>query len=397
MGRHMLFVGNVPAGTLSSTIPSVGTGTFTVTGWPSSIGGSGQPFVVEIGAGLGDDEKVLCTQDSSGVVTIDPSGRGWDGTTPAQHNPGEKVRHVPDATSTQDANDHIYVTTRDDHAQYLTIARHDVNARHGASVVSHSLIGNLGNDDHAQYLNIVRHDAHGHPAGAFLTGAGAVITRSMLSGAAQGLMIGQLVARPGGVAAAEANFLLPIDGAAVSRTTWAALFAQIGTIYGAGDGSTTFNVPDGRDRVLLGACTIAPGGGRSARLEGTTGGAETVTLDATMIPSHTHTATDSGHAHTINDPQHAHNGIQAAGQSGTNAGWIACADAPSSLELASTSVGTGTQATFASPAQVGTGPASTGVTTATGHATVTNANTGGGLAHENLPPWLAVPVFIVAA
>ena len=36
------------------------------------------------------------------------------------------------------------------------------------------------------------------------------------------------------------------NGAAVSRTTYAALFAKIGTTYGAGDGSTTFNLPDDR-------------------------------------------------------------------------------------------------------------------------------------------------------
>ena len=43
------------------------------------------------------------------------------------------------------------------------------------------------------------------------------------------------------------------NGAAVSRTSYANLFAAIGTLYGAGDGSTTFNLPDARDRVLQGA------------------------------------------------------------------------------------------------------------------------------------------------
>lgn len=48
--------------------------------------------------------------------------------------------------------------------------------------------------------------------------------------------------------AAPAGYLLE-DGSAVSRTTYAALFAVIGTTYGAGDGSTTFNLPDSRGRV----------------------------------------------------------------------------------------------------------------------------------------------------
>ena len=46
---------------------------------------------------------------------------------------------------------------------------------------------------------------------------------------------------------------LVCNGAAVSRTDYANLFAAIGTLYGAGDGSTTFNLPDARDRVLQGA------------------------------------------------------------------------------------------------------------------------------------------------
>lgn len=55
-----------------------------------------------------------------------------------------------------------------------------------------------------------------------------------------------------GGAAAPSTWLL-CDGSAVSRSTYAALFAVIGTAFGSGDGSTTFNVPDSRDRVEVGA------------------------------------------------------------------------------------------------------------------------------------------------
>lgn len=50
------------------------------------------------------------------------------------------------------------------------------------------------------------------------------------------------------------------DGSAVSRTTYAALFTAIGTTYGVGDGSTTFNLPDDRTRVTRGAGTGARDG-----------------------------------------------------------------------------------------------------------------------------------------
>lgn len=57
-------------------------------------------------------------------------------------------------------------------------------------------------------------------------------------------------------AAAPAGFLL-CDGSAVSRSDYATLFTAIGTTYGTGDGSTTFNVPDLRGRVPVGADGVA--------------------------------------------------------------------------------------------------------------------------------------------
>ena len=84
-------------------------------------------------------------------------------------------------------------------------------------------------------------------------------------------------------------------GAAISRTTYADLFAVIGTAFGAGDGTTTFNLPDCRGRVL-GA--IGTGVGLSARALGNTVGAETHTLTIDEMPVHNHGVTDPGHTHT---------------------------------------------------------------------------------------------------
>ena len=76
------------------------------------------------------------------------------------------------------------------------------------------------------------------------------------------------------------------DGSAVSRTTYSALFTAIGTAYGVGDGSTTFNVPDFRGRAVIGSGT---GSGLTARSRGQTGGEETHLLSTAEMPSHTHT------------------------------------------------------------------------------------------------------------
>lgn len=65
------------------------------------------------------------------------------------------------------------------------------------------------------------------------------------------------------------------NGAAVSRTNYANLFAAIGTLYGAGNGSTTFNLPDARDRVLQGASgTHSAGSYIAAGLPNITGSAQ---------------------------------------------------------------------------------------------------------------------------
>jgi microcystin-dependent protein len=108
--------------------------------------------------------------------------------------------------------------------------------------------------------------------------------------------------------AAPAGFLLCF-GQAVSRATYADLFAAIGTTYGAGDGSTTFNVPDLRGRVAAGKDDMGGGGaGRitgsgQAGINGTTlgaaGGAQDNTLDTTRIPAHSHGYSDPGHAHSF--------------------------------------------------------------------------------------------------
>lgn len=81
------------------------------------------------------------------------------------------------------------------------------------------------------------------------------------------------------------------DGSAVSRTTYATLFAVIGTTFGTGDGSTTFNVPDLSGRVPLGVS--------QAHALGTTGGSETVTLTESELPSHVHEVPQHGHEDTI--------------------------------------------------------------------------------------------------
>ena len=75
------------------------------------------------------------------------------------------------------------------------------------------------------------------------------------------------------------------DGSAQSRATQSALFAAIGTTYGAGDGSTTFNLPDLRGKVSVG---VGQGSGLTNRVLAATGGEETHTQSIAELPAHSH-------------------------------------------------------------------------------------------------------------
>lgn len=97
---------------------------------------------------------------------------------------------------------------------------------------------------------------------------------------------------PYGGATAPAGYLL-CNGQAVSRTTYAALFTAIGTAWGAGDGSTTFNVPNLQGAFLRGA---------GAGLNATTRAVGSYEDDAFKSHTHTATVTDPGHTHTYTAP-----------------------------------------------------------------------------------------------
>jgi microcystin-dependent protein len=84
---------------------------------------------------------------------------------------------------------------------------------------------------------------------------------------------------------------LVCDGRAISRETYSALFALIGTTFGSGDNTTTFNLPNGKGRIPLGAQSSS---GTGYYCVGNTGGAETHTLSINEMPSHDHTSNATG-------------------------------------------------------------------------------------------------------
>jgi len=145
--------------------------------------------------------------------------------------------------------------------------------------------------------------------------------------------VGTIIAFAG--SATPTNHLL-CDGSPVSRSTYNALFAVLGsgTIWGAGDGFTTFNLPDLRGRFPLGAgqgATSYNGGSGTSRTLGqlsngdpnsgaTISGAETHAQSVNEMPSHNHA--DSGHTHNSSNNSFGTVGVGSYGLNQGSGSWI---------------------------------------------------------------------------
>jgi microcystin-dependent protein len=143
------------------------------------------------------------------------------------------------------------------------------------------------------------------------------------------------------------------NGAAVSRTTYSTLFVLFGTTFGAGNGSTTFNVPDYRNKMPYGSGTVPIGA--------TGGSADSI------VVSHTHVATS-----VVTDPGHVH-GTAGSNQVGSATGTFTAGAYPLTV--------------MGGPADMSS--ATTGITVATTNATAGVSGTG-----ANLPPYLAINFII---
>lgn len=173
------------------------------------------------------------------------------------------------------------------------LAQHIEDVWAAVSALTHASLSGLGNDDHTQYSLADGSRAFtGTVAGVDPSSGPDLATKSYVDAQiAGGIATGTLAmfatdTPPSG--------WLICDGAAVSRAGYNDLFLVIGTDYGSGDGSTTFNLPDFRNVSPIGAGTQVS---RAA-----TAGALTDTVPAHdhIVPSHNHTM--PSHSHTVDPP-----------------------------------------------------------------------------------------------
>lgn len=167
-------------------------------------------------------------------------------------------------------------------------------------------------------------------------------------------------------------------GQAISRSTFASLFTVIGITWGAGDSSTTFNLPDLRGRSLFGVDNM--GGTPANRVTSGVSGITGTTLGAgggdQATQSHTHALSDPTHNHTLTDPGHAHEQQIGQGSGATNAWSI---------------TGTGALVNM----DIMTATATTGITLAAAATGITISAYGTG-ASQNMPPAAMINAIIYA-
>jgi microcystin-dependent protein len=234
--------------------------------------GTSGVFVVAVDFGTATEEKILCSKvdTSTGIVTVwtDSSGnngRGYDGTGAIAHASGSNNPVIP-----------VFSSIEADEAN-------DASVLVGTFQASGDLLVGTG------LYSAGRLAYPSSPANQVLTA-----TNTGIAWSASATPSGVIMDFAG--SAAPTGYLL-CDGTAYSRTTYSALYAAIGTTWGAGDGSTTFNVPDLRGRTAIGA---GSGSGLTTRSLAANGGEET----------HLLLSSESGNPALTTGPQsadHTHN------------------------------------------------------------------------------------------
>ena len=269
------YKGGAAATTITAALTNVGTSTTltATTGWPSA---ASVPFYVVIDPGNSSEEKCSATISGSTLTLT----RGADDTTAVAHSSGATIYPVFSADEADEAN--LFASTMTTRGDLLTMGSGPSPARLALGALGY-VLGSDGTD--ILWTNPA-------PAGIVSAFAGST---------------------------APSGWLMCF-GQAVNRTTYSTLFTALGTTYGVGDGSTTFNIPDMRGRAIAGVDNM--GGTAASRLTstvltasntlGATGGTQTHILTTAQLASHNHT--QDSHNHSQNAHGHSFDSLDGYNQ-----------------------------------------------------------------------------------
>lgn len=246
------------------------------------------PFTLVINPDTAKEEIVTVIADQTGVS--EPTykiARGQEGTTPTTHTQNDTVKHMITGRDLQEPQDHITATAAHG-ATGAVVGTTNTQTLTNKTLTSPKINENVALTATSTELNVL----DGITASTTELNYTDGVTSSIQTQIDALLPKGMISPFAGSSASVPTGWLL-CNGSAVSRTTYSALFAVIGTTYGVGDNSTTFNVPDLLGRVPMGA---GAGTDLTARTLGAELGVESVTLTAAQSgsPSHDHGVTSVG-------------------------------------------------------------------------------------------------------
>lgn len=397
---------------ISNSATSVTVGS--VTGWPTTF-----PFFAVLSPGTSKEEKISVTGITSTTLTIE---RAKDDTSASAHDAGATIYPVFTALEANEAN--LVASAMTTKGDLIATDGSTIN-RLGVGTNAHVLQADSSATNGFKWDQVA---TAGIADGAVTSAkiANGTIVLEDLASALQAFLV------PTGSINAWSTNTAPTgwqlcDGTAVSRTTYAALYAVIGTTYGAGDGSTTFNLPNLKGRVIVGRDAAQTEFDSLAE----TGGAKTHTLTSSEMPVHVHNVsayshsastgnTDLSHTHTfsgtvvsggahshtitVSDPGHVHTrqyGSVNRGSGSTpttvpvNGGGIPNNDSGSSTTgITASSNSTGSHDhTYSGTTSSNLGNHNHSISISN-HDAKDTASTGGGNAHNNLQPYMVLNYII---
>jgi microcystin-dependent protein len=292
---------------------------------------SAYPYTLVIDADSASEEIVTVVESAGGTsLTV---VRGQDTTTAIAHDPGAVIKHMITPRDLREPQSHIEASSAyeiKNNGQDPAVTTANITKTvHGIGTSEGSVVGTAKSQTLTNKTISLSNNT--------VTGTTAEFNTALTDGNFATVAFVQETLPAGSIIASAATSTptgwLLCDGSAVSRTTYSSLFSAISTTYGSGNGTTTFNLPNLKGRIIVGLDasqtefdTLGETGGSKAHTHTNsstgTAGAHTHAIDppststssdahSHTAPSHTHTGPAHTHALTSHDhtgPSHTHTG-----------------------------------------------------------------------------------------